>query len=232
MNRRVMASIACMSFGLVITGCGSSLEADSTCSEYLQTSSDEQDAAIARVAEDLDADGVVGPLGSANVDYLCGNDPDMTLGEAVQSTAGEGSTVAPSQGEDPVEEDEETDLSEGAETLDPIDQDPVDAGVGPPSLATAARIFNEAQKQFYEAHGRYTENPKVNLTSYDVGWEIIDVDSPYKPDLSESYCVEWTAINDSGMHESVVSTWLFDSDTGWYEEPGSGLLQLKLEYCA
>lgn len=72
---------------LCLGGCGAGqMNADTTCREFLQAPLDEQNAAVARVADEVGAQDAVTPLGRPNVDYLCAQDQDMTLGEAVRQT--------------------------------------------------------------------------------------------------------------------------------------------------
>lgn len=199
----------------LITSCAQELNATTSCRDFLQASSDEQSAAVARVADELSVQDAVGPLGQANITYLCGNDGDMTLGQAVEATGDGAGTVEP--------EDSGSDAS-------PIDQDPIEVGVEPDFLAAAARQFNEAQKSFYSMNGAYTLNPRVDLPA-NVDYQFIDLESPSRPDVSSAFCVKWIAFNDSGF---VTSTWLFDSDTGWYFEPPDGtvsLIEIEMENC-
>lgn len=76
--------------GLAATGCGidesEEMNADTECREFLQAPRDEQDAAIARVSDDIDARNALTPLGRPNIDYLCSQDQDKTLGKVVEQT--------------------------------------------------------------------------------------------------------------------------------------------------
>lgn len=69
-----------------LTACGSQLTQDSSCKDYLNASAVDQDEAVSRIAGELNAPNSVTPLGRPNIDYQCANDPDMTLGEAIENT--------------------------------------------------------------------------------------------------------------------------------------------------
>lgn len=72
----------------LVSGCGSSgLSANSSCQDFLNAGPQDQDAAVSRLAGDLHAPDAVTPLGRPNVNYLCANEPNMTLGEAISKTA-------------------------------------------------------------------------------------------------------------------------------------------------
>lgn len=72
---------------LLLSGCrAAEMNADTPCREFLQAPLDEQNAAVARVADELGAEDAVTPLGRPNIDYLCSQNQDMTLGEAVRLT--------------------------------------------------------------------------------------------------------------------------------------------------
>ncbi|HMS71741.1 MAG TPA: hypothetical protein PKB03_01785 [Baekduia sp.] len=62
------------------------MNADTTCRDFLQASADEQNKAIAQVADELGTQNALTPLGRPNIDYLCSNDQDRTLGQAVKMT--------------------------------------------------------------------------------------------------------------------------------------------------
>lgn len=70
-----------------LTSCGGAgLSADSSCKDFLNASVEDQDQAVSSIAGDLEAANAVTPLGRPNVNYLCANDPDKTLGEAIEAT--------------------------------------------------------------------------------------------------------------------------------------------------
>lgn len=62
------------------------MNAETSCRDFLQAPLDEQNAAIARVADELGAKNALTPLGRPNIDYLCSRDQDRTLGDAVEGT--------------------------------------------------------------------------------------------------------------------------------------------------
>jgi hypothetical protein len=72
--------------GLASAGCAGVLDENSSCRDYLQAEQSEQDKAVSRVADKLDVKGVESPLIRPNIDYMCGNDPDATLGSAVRDS--------------------------------------------------------------------------------------------------------------------------------------------------
>ncbi len=71
---------------VALSGCGEEMNADTTCRDFLQASADEQNKAIAQVADELGTQNALTPLGRPNIDYLCSNDQDRTLGQAVKMT--------------------------------------------------------------------------------------------------------------------------------------------------
>lgn len=71
---------------IAVSGCGNSLDASSSCKDFLNASRQDQDAAVNKVASDKRAGSAVTPLGRPNINYLCANSPDMTLGDAVSRT--------------------------------------------------------------------------------------------------------------------------------------------------
>lgn len=62
------------------------MNADTSCREFLQATPQDQNAAVARVADELGAKDALTPLGRPNIDYVCAGDQDRTLGEAVRLT--------------------------------------------------------------------------------------------------------------------------------------------------
>lgn len=71
---------------IALSGCGSGITASTRCSEFLHASLQDQDAAVFRVASDMRAGNAVTPLGRPNVNYICANAPDKTLGDVVRQT--------------------------------------------------------------------------------------------------------------------------------------------------
>jgi hypothetical protein len=69
-----------------IAGCGTQLDAKTDCTSFLKATQTAQDAAVSSVAADLHAGNAVTPLGRPNINYICANHPDMTLGDAVRAT--------------------------------------------------------------------------------------------------------------------------------------------------
>lgn len=82
------ACAAAASLALASTGCaiGNQLDADSSCKDFLNASAQDQDEAVNKVAADMHAGNAVTPLGRPNISYICANNPDTTLGEAVKAT--------------------------------------------------------------------------------------------------------------------------------------------------
>jgi hypothetical protein len=78
---------ATLALALATSGCGlASMDASTSCGDFLHATLADQDAAVSKVASDLKAGNAVTPLGRPNISYLCANDPDMTLGDAVRHT--------------------------------------------------------------------------------------------------------------------------------------------------
>lgn len=65
---------------------GSSIDANTSCKDFLHASPSDQDAAVSKVASDLHAANAVTPLGRPNINYICAGNPDTTLGQAVKAT--------------------------------------------------------------------------------------------------------------------------------------------------
>jgi len=72
---------------LMIGACGAKdMNADTPCREFLQAAPEDQNAAIASVADELGTSNALTPLGRPNIDYQCSRNQDLTLGEAVRRT--------------------------------------------------------------------------------------------------------------------------------------------------
>lgn len=73
---------------LMLAGCSAtdSMNADTACRDFLQATVQDQNAALAQVADELGARDALTPLGRPNIDYLCSRDQDRTLGEVVEMT--------------------------------------------------------------------------------------------------------------------------------------------------
>jgi hypothetical protein len=70
-----------------MAGCaGGELSADSSCRDFLQASSDEQGAAIARVSDELDTS--ISFLSEPNISNNCSLDQDQALGEVIERFGG------------------------------------------------------------------------------------------------------------------------------------------------
>jgi hypothetical protein len=73
----------------IASGCGSQLSADSSCSDYLDASQQDQHEAVNRLVKDLHADpSLTTPLGFPEVAYECGTDPDNKLGTIIKGING------------------------------------------------------------------------------------------------------------------------------------------------
>jgi hypothetical protein len=87
---RTQITLICISLvaSPVMIGCASSeeLSTGTSCRDFLQAPVAEQNAAIARVADELGTRNALTPLGRPNIDYLCSTDQDRTLGEVVEAT--------------------------------------------------------------------------------------------------------------------------------------------------
>jgi hypothetical protein len=80
-----------------LVGCGgSSLDQNSSCHDFLQASENDRNAAAARVAEQLHVTGVESPLTRPNVEFICGDNPNETLGDAVSHSGTSSGSSAPS----------------------------------------------------------------------------------------------------------------------------------------
>lgn len=71
-----------------LVGCSltEEMNADTRCREFLQAPAEEQNAAVARVSDELGTRNGLTPLGRPNINYLCSRDQDRTLGEVVKAT--------------------------------------------------------------------------------------------------------------------------------------------------
>jgi hypothetical protein len=85
--RRVVVGLATAGFcSILLAGCGNHLTASSSCKDFNNASPQDQEAAVNKIAGQLQAGNAVTPLGRPNVSYLCANSPTMTLGEAIRRT--------------------------------------------------------------------------------------------------------------------------------------------------
>lgn len=86
-TRRVISGLAIAgACAVLLAGCGSGLTAKSSCSDFNNASSQDQDAAVSKIAGQLHAGNAVTPLGRPNVSYICANSPTTTLGDAIRHT--------------------------------------------------------------------------------------------------------------------------------------------------
>lgn len=86
--KAVLLLVCLAALGLLagLTACGSGLTADSSCKDFLNAPIEDQDEAVSSIAADVGAGNAVTPLGRPNIDYICANNPDETLGEAIEAT--------------------------------------------------------------------------------------------------------------------------------------------------
>lgn len=89
--RKLAVGIGCclaFVFAPALMGCAATeqIGADTSCREFLQADSEEQNSALARVADEKGAKNTLTPLGRPNINYLCSRDQDRTVGEVVEST--------------------------------------------------------------------------------------------------------------------------------------------------
>lgn len=85
-DRRLALFVLLLGFGA--SGCEvpGTIDEKTSCRDFLQADPTEQDKAVARVADKLGVQGVMTPLARPNVNYICGNEPDATLGSAVRDS--------------------------------------------------------------------------------------------------------------------------------------------------
>lgn len=88
--RTRFAAIAAVSLSaLSIAACGGSgLSASSTCSDFMNASSSDQQAVIDKLASQYDKPDYTTPLGAPEVPYYCSGNPDVTLGQFFQNAQG------------------------------------------------------------------------------------------------------------------------------------------------
>jgi hypothetical protein len=83
---RTLVIAALVAAAVPMAGCGKSLDANTSCASFLKASPKDQDAAVSKVAAQLHAGESLTPLGRPNISYICANEPDKTLGDAVRIT--------------------------------------------------------------------------------------------------------------------------------------------------
>ncbi|HET6505853.1 MAG TPA: hypothetical protein VFG42_03620 [Baekduia sp.] len=86
MYLRTLAIAGLAVAAIPLAGCGTKLNADTSCESFLKAGQQQQDEGVSSVAADLHAGNAVTPLGRPNINYICANHPDMTLGDAVRAT--------------------------------------------------------------------------------------------------------------------------------------------------
>jgi Cyclophilin type peptidyl-prolyl cis-trans isomerase/CLD len=96
-NRVPMFAAVLLAAISMLSGCGTTLDASTSCRDFLHAPSQDQDAAVSKVASDLRVGSALTPLGRPNIDYLCANNPEMSLGAAVQSTGSDSSGTPTNQ---------------------------------------------------------------------------------------------------------------------------------------
>lgn len=78
-----LAAIACST----LAGCaGKSVTKDTLCSDFMKLSQTQRDDAVVRIASELGNPDVVTPLGRPNVEYVCAQAPNMTLGQVIDAS--------------------------------------------------------------------------------------------------------------------------------------------------
>lgn len=84
-SRRSTALVSCLALATpFVAGCGGSgLTANSSCRDFMNAAPQDQDAAVSSLAGQLHAPSADTPLGRPNVNYLCSDNPTMSLGDAV-----------------------------------------------------------------------------------------------------------------------------------------------------
>jgi peptidyl-prolyl cis-trans isomerase B (cyclophilin B) len=96
-NRVPMFAVLLLAASSLLSGCGTTLDASTSCRDFLHAPSQDQDAAVSKVASDLRVGSALTPLGRPNIDYLCANNPEMSLGAAVKSTGSDSSGTPTNQ---------------------------------------------------------------------------------------------------------------------------------------
>lgn len=87
MSQATAAIVVWASLSWAMSSCGgSSIDANTKCSDFLKASIEDQDNAVSKVASDLQASAAVTPLGRPNINSICAKAPERTLGEAVKLT--------------------------------------------------------------------------------------------------------------------------------------------------
>lgn len=73
-------------FTFPLTGCGPTIDANTTCREFMQQSASVRDDAVTRIGAERGNSMVVTPLGRPNVEFLCAQAPDWTLGQVIDKS--------------------------------------------------------------------------------------------------------------------------------------------------
>ncbi len=82
-GREIAAGLLLAAVTLGTAGCGNQITADTTCKEFMQQSASVRDDAVNRVGAERGNSMAVTPLGRPNVEYLCAQQPDWTLGHVI-----------------------------------------------------------------------------------------------------------------------------------------------------
>lgn len=84
-SRPLILLLVIGALALVALGCGSTADgitADTTCEEYLSSSSEERHDAAIRISSEVDGVSSPGnPMWGLSLDGACGSSPSMTIGE-------------------------------------------------------------------------------------------------------------------------------------------------------
>lgn len=87
LRRAAVLAVGVLAVGLTLAACDRPLDANSSCQDFLRAPIQTRDSAVKDVALALHLRGAGSPLVLPNVEYLCGNSPAATLGNAVQHSA-------------------------------------------------------------------------------------------------------------------------------------------------
>jgi hypothetical protein len=72
----------CVLTGTLISACGpSELSASSTCAQFMNASTQDQEAVVNKLAAQYQKPDYATPLGAPEVPYYCASNPNVTLGQ-------------------------------------------------------------------------------------------------------------------------------------------------------
>ena len=98
----IWAACGVLAAGVLVTGCSATpaptLTAASTCHDYLNASTSDQDRAVDRIAEAQRNGAALTILGRSELNFECGNNPALNLGNAIHRAGGQptsGATARP-----------------------------------------------------------------------------------------------------------------------------------------